>query len=151
MPLKLRCWLPAILMAVAISPSHGQEWGVPRPYPYQHGLNNHWSTQAGDSLIIDAVGAVRFVDRQGTLLGTARVVVECLKPSTNQGLQVVFVVLLTFSMDDTVSTVPGVLVSGEGDRGSLCLLGVPSPLMWNVRRWYGLGELDGLCLQGRQP
>jgi hypothetical protein len=148
---RVACSLLAMLLVGGMSPALGQDEGAPGSSWHHYALADHWSTEAGDSLIIDSLGSVRFVDRHGTLLDTAHVAIECWKPASSPGLQLVSVIVLAFSMGDTVSTLPGVFVAGEGDRASLCLIGVGSPLKWRLWKWFALGELKELCFEGTQP
>ncbi len=145
------CLFLAIMLSGGASPALGEENRPLGSSLHYLALADRWSTQAGDSVIINSLGSVRFVDRHGALLDTAHVVIESWLPAWNHGSQLVSVVVLSFSTADTTWTFPGFFGAGEGDRASLSLMAVPSPLKWRLWHWFGLDQMEELRLDGTQP
>ncbi len=102
----------ATLLVLVVLPASGTSESPSRRASTEHlGLANQWTTDAGDSLIIEPSGAVRIVDRRGAVLDSARVTIKCWEPASNHGIQLVSTFLLTFSKCDTISSVPGRFVA----------------------------------------
>ncbi len=142
----------ATLLILVVLPASGTTESPSRRASTDYlALADQWTTDADDSLIIEPSGSVRIVDRHGAALDSARVTIKCWEPASNHGIQLVSTFLLTFSKGDTISSVPGRFVAGEGSRPSLCLMGVGSPFKWMLWRSFDLGESDMICLKGTQP
>ncbi len=114
-------------------------------------LADDWRRASGDILKIDREGTFQFIDSEGRVVVTGRVLVRSAEPETNLGLQLVHVVTLAFTICDRTHIVPAAFVAGEGDPAHLELYLVPSRLTGHLDRSWGLEGNRVLRFSGTPP
>ncbi len=114
-------------------------------------ISNRWSTDAGDSLLIDYPGRYWVVSRGGARLDSGLVEVRFCGPADAPDLALATSLILAFTARDTTSLVPACHLSGEGDPAGLELLLPPGPFGWRMLKLFHLRATGVLRFHGVQP